>query len=64
MNGWMGDLQFYVLSNSFSVISGQCEGDIEKLYAIIRTLFTIQKIAAFSGSPTGTPRSVGQHLTD
>ena len=31
---WMEDLQFYILFNSISVISGQCEGDNEKLCAV------------------------------
>ena len=34
LNGWMDDLQFYVLFNSISIISGQWEGDNERLCAM------------------------------
>ena len=34
LDGWMDDLQFYVLFNSISVISGQCLDDNERLYAM------------------------------
>ena len=33
-DGWMGDLRFYVLFNSISVISGRCLDDNERLYAM------------------------------
>ena len=32
--GWMDDLQFYVLFNSISVISGPCTNDNERLCAM------------------------------
>ena len=34
MEGWVDDLIFYVLFFSILVISGQCEGDNEKLSAL------------------------------
>ena len=34
MDGWMDDLQFYVLFNSISVISGQWVDDNERLCAM------------------------------
>ena len=34
MDGWMDDLQFYVLFNSFSVISERCLDDNERLCAV------------------------------
>ena len=34
VNGWMDDLQFYVLFNSISVISGQWADDNERLCAL------------------------------
>ena len=33
-DGWMDDLQFYILFNSISVISGQCLDDNERLCAM------------------------------
>ena len=56
MNGWMVDLQFYILFNSISVVSGQwavCNG----------TSFMVEKISPQAGLELGTARSVGQHLT-
>ena len=34
LHGWMDDIQFYVLFNSISVISGQWVGNNERLYAV------------------------------
>ena len=34
MGGWMGDLQFYILFRSISVISGQCDGDNTRFCAM------------------------------
>ena len=34
MDGWMDDLQFYILFNSFSVISEWCKGDNKRLCAM------------------------------
>ena len=31
MDGWTGDLRFYILLNSISVISGRCLDDNERL---------------------------------
>ena len=38
---------FYVILNSISVLSGQLEGDNERLFAKV-TLFTVKKISAIS----------------
>ena len=42
---WIDDLQFYVLFNSISVISGQRAGDNERLRAM-KTPLTIKKISS------------------
>ena len=34
MDGWMDDLQFYVLFSSISVISGRCMDDSDRLCAM------------------------------
>ena len=34
IDGWIDDLQFYVLFNSISVIYGQCSDDNERLCAL------------------------------
>ena len=45
VDGWMDDLQFYVLLNSISVISGRWVADNERLCAN-GTPFSIEKIPA------------------
>ena len=42
-HGWVGELRFYVLFNSISVISGRCMDDNERLFN--RTPFTVEKIS-------------------
>ena len=62
MDGWMDDMQFYVLFNSVSAIPGQWKDDIimksgvqwDPVYGI--------NISASSWDQTWTARSVGQHL--
>ena len=34
-NGWMDNLQFFILFSSISVISGRYVGDNERLFAVI-----------------------------
>ena len=44
MDGWMDDVQFHVLFNSISVISGRCLDDNEKAVCN-ETPFTVEKIS-------------------
>ena len=60
LNGWMDDLQFYVLFKSVWVISRQWAGNTGKLCAMEPCLWLIRSQA---GLEPGTARSVGQHLT-
>ena len=60
-DGWMDDLRFYILFNSFSVISGRCSDDNERLCAMELRLrlrrFHLSEDRAWSA------RSIGQRLT-
>ena len=56
----MEDLQFYVLFNSISVMSGQLEVDNE---CAMEPRFTVEKISPRAGLDLGTDGSVGQRLT-
>ena len=58
IDGWMDDLQFYVLFNSISVISGWCEDDNERLCATVYGW----KISARAEFEFGTAWSAGQRL--
>ena len=50
-DGWMGDLRFYVLFNSISVISGRWADHNERLCAI--TPFTVGRISPRAGIEHG-----------
>ena len=52
----MDDLQFYVLFNSISVISGRLTGDNKRLYAM-EHFYMIESISALVGDRTGSARS-------
>ena len=56
---WMDDLQFFVLFNCISVISGRRKGDYERLLG--ETSFMVGKISA--STQLGTTRPVDQCLT-
>ena len=58
----MEDLQFYVLFNSISVISGQRVGDNERL-CTVEPLLWLKRFMSHVGLQPGTARSVGQRLT-
>ena len=62
LKGWMDDLQFYVLFNSISVISGQWADDNERLCAIEPHL-ELKRALPHAGLKLMTARSVGQRLT-
>ena len=49
----MGDLRFYVLFNSVSVISGGWEVDNERLCAMELRLLTVEKISPRAGIELG-----------
>ena len=34
-DGWMDDLQFYVVFNSIAVVAGRCEDDNQRLYCYV-----------------------------
>ena len=59
----MNDLQFYVLFNSISVISGPWLHDNERLCAMEPRLW-LERFLLQVGLESGTARSVGQHLDD
>ena len=61
MDGWMDDMQFYVLFNSITVISGQWKVDNERL-CVIELHLRLRRFA-LSGDRTWSTRSVGQCLT-
>ena len=61
-DGWMDDLQFYVLFNSISVISGRWADDNESLCAM-EPRFLVEKILHQMELELATARSVGQRLT-
>ena len=56
------DLQFYILFNSISVISGKWLGDKERLCAMESHLQS-ERLPPQVGLEPGTARSVGQPLT-
>ena len=58
---WMDDLQFYILFNSITAISGQWADDNERLCAIEPHM--VEKILPQAELKPGTARSVGQLLT-
>ena len=58
----MGDLRFYVLFNSVSVISGRWTDDNERLRAMEPRLRS-KRSPPQAGIEPGTARSVGQRLT-
>ena len=58
----MNDLQFYVLFNSISVISGQWFGDNERLCAMESHL-RWERFLPQAGFEPGTARSVGHPST-
>ena len=62
-NGWMGVLQFYVLFNSVTVISGRWEVGNESLCAVELRL-RLRRFRLERGSNSGTASSVGQRLTN
>ena len=60
---WMdGCLQFYVLFNSISVISGPCLDDNERL-CVMESRLLLERFPPQVGTEPGTARSVGQRLT-
>ena len=59
--GWMNNLQFYVIFNSISVISGRWPGDNKRLCAIESRLRLKRSVPLAMLEP-GTARSVGQRL--
>ena len=58
---WMDDLQFYILFNSISLLSGWWVSDNERVCN--GTLIMIEKFSPQEGLEPGTTRSVGQVLT-
>ena len=60
-DGWM-DLQFYVLFNSISVISGQWIGDNERLCAM-KPCLHLKRFSPQAEIEPGTTGSAGQCLT-
>ena len=58
----MDDLQFYVLFNGISVISGRWADDNERLCAMIPGL-RLRRVRLERGIKPGTARPVGQRLT-
>ena len=61
-DGWMGDLQFYVLFNSISVIPGRGADDNDRLCAMELRL-RLKRSSPRAGLELTTARSVGQRLT-
>ena len=62
MDGWMDDLQFYILTNRVSVISGQKADDSESLCEMEPCL-QLKRSLPQVGIEPGTARSVDQRLT-
>ena len=58
VEGWLDDLQFYILFNRISVTSGPLPDDNERLDPCI----TVEKRSPPAGLELGTARSVGQNL--
>ena len=56
---WMDNLQFYILFNSISVLSGPRKFDNERLCA----MFITEKIPTIADFKSEIARSVGQLLT-
>ena len=61
MDGWMDNLQFYVLFNSISVISGRRADENERLCAMEPRL-RVKRSSPKAGLELTTARSVGQRL--
>ena len=61
-DGWVDDLQFYVVFNSIADVEGRCEDDNQRLYAIAPRL-RLEIFPPKAGFETGTARSAGQRLT-
>ena len=53
MDGWMDDLQFYVLFNNISVIPGRWADDNERLWAMNGDPFRVEKISHRAGLKPG-----------
>ena len=62
MDGWIDDLQFYILFNNVSIISGQWENDNERLCSVKHCLRS-KRFLPSAGLEPGTARSAGQRLT-
>ena len=63
LDGWIdGWMQFYVLFNSISVISGRWVGDNKRVSAL-ESRSWLQRSTFLAGLEPETARSAGQHLT-